>query len=249
MQIGVAMKPFVQAHRGASSYAPENTLEAFELAVKMGADGVELDTHLSKDGVIMVCHDDRVDRCSDGKGRICDMTCSELKQLDFSYKFPEYKGAKMPTLAEVYDLLKPTNLFINIEIKSLPILYPGIEEKLNALADSMDMQDRIMYSSFNHYSLKKMRDINPDVPLGILYNDAPYEPWKYAKALGFTALHPHMASLQYPVVSNAQAAGIKVHPWTVDSEEDIMWMYRLGVDAVISNRPDVAIRLRDGEMR
>lgn len=239
-------KAVVWAHRGASAYAPENTLEAFDLAAKMKADGVELDVHLSKDGVLMVGHDESINRCSNGEGYIRDYTCAELKKFDFSYKFPQqYAGARMPTLAEVFDLLKPTGLFINIEIKSLPFIYKGIEEKLDALATDMGMQDSIMYSSFDHYTLVHMRELNKNVPLGILYSEGIYQPWKYAASIGVTALHPHYASLQYPVTANSRAAGIRVHPWTVDGEDVLMDMYAQGVDAVITNKPDVALRLRD----
>ena len=94
----------VWAHRGAAAYAPENTLEAFELAIKMGADGVELDVHLSRDGEIVVAHDERVDRVSNGRGLIQEMTLSEIKELDFGVRFEAYRGAKAPTLREVYEL-------------------------------------------------------------------------------------------------------------------------------------------------
>lgn len=238
------MKTKIWAHRGASAYAPENTLEAFQLAVDMKAEGVELDVHLSADGELMVGHDETVDRCSDGTGMICQMTCAQLKELDFGVRFPQYRGAKMPTLEEVYRLLKPAGLFINIEIKSLPNIYEGIEQKLDKLATAMGMQDRIIYSSFDHYTLVEMRRINPAVPLGILYSHGEYEPWRYAAAMGVNALHPWYPSLKRPVVPGSQAAGIAVHPWTVDGEQELAWMYRLGVEAVISNKPDVALRVR-----
>ncbi len=238
------MKTKVWAHRGASAYAPENTLEAFRLAVDMKAEGVELDVHLSRDGELMVGHDETVDRCSDGTGMICEMTCSQLKALDFGVRFPQYRGAKMPTLEEVYRLLKPAGLFINIEIKSLPNIYEGIEQKLDDLASAMGMQDRIIYSSFDHYTLVNMRRINSSVPLGILYSHGEYEPWKYAASIGVNALHPWYPSLKRPVVPDSQAAGIAVHPWTVDGEQDLAWMYRLGVEAVITNKPDIALKVR-----
>ena len=238
------MKTKVWAHRGASAYAPENTLEAFELAVKMHAEGVELDVHLSRDGELMVGHDETVNRCSNGTGKINEMTCAQLKELDFGVHFPEYRGAKMPTLEEVYKLLKPTGLFINIEIKSLPNIYEGIEQKLDDLATAMGMQDHIIYSSFDHYTLVNMRAIIPKVPLGILYSHGEYEPWKYAASIGVNALHPHYASLKRPVVPGSQAAGIAVHPWTVDDEGVLELMYRMGVEAVISNKPDVALAVR-----
>lgn len=103
------------AHRGASAYAPENTLEAFQLAVDQGAHGVELDVHLCRSGEIVVAHDETVDRVSDGTGRILDMTLQELKALHFNKTHPEFPDARIPTLEEVFQLLAPTGLEINIE--------------------------------------------------------------------------------------------------------------------------------------
>ena len=238
------MKTLVWAHRGASAYAPENTLEAFQLAIDMHAEGIELDVHLSRDGELMVGHDETVDRCSNGIGMIKNMTVAQLKELDFGVHFPAYAGAKMPTLEEVYKLMKPTGMMINVEIKSLPNIYEGIEKKLDDLATAMGMQDQIIYSSFDHYTLVEMRRLNPKVPLGILYFHAEYEPWKYAASIGVNALHPVYFSLLRPIVAGCEAAGITIHPWTVDKEDHLKWMYELGVEAVITNKPDLALKVR-----
>ena len=125
------------AHRGASAYAPENTLEAFELAVQQGAHGVELDVHLTRDKEILVAHDERIDRVSDGIGAICDMTLAEIKRHVFNREHPEYEGARAPTLREVYELLKPTGLYVNVELKNSVKAYPGLEEKCLELAAAM----------------------------------------------------------------------------------------------------------------
>ena len=124
----------VLGHRGASGYAPENTLEAFKLAMDMGADGFELDVHLSKDGELVVMHDETVDRTTDGTGFVGEMTLAELKALDASNHKEAYKGAKIPTLAEVYDLIRDTNHIVNVEIKTDNIFYPQLEEKRYGLA-------------------------------------------------------------------------------------------------------------------
>ena len=151
----------VWAHRGASGYAPENTIPAFKLAVEQKADGVELDVHLSSDGKLMVIHDETVDRTSNGTGRVVDMTCQELKKLDFSNGMPGYKDVRIPTLKEVYGLLKNTNLTINVEIKCDVVIYYGIWDKVIELEREMGMQGRIIYSSFNHYVLMKLREVDP----------------------------------------------------------------------------------------
>ena len=117
------MKTKVWAHRGASAYAPENTLEAFQLAVEQKADGVELDVQMTKDGKLVVIHDETIDRTSGGHGRVMDYTLAELKEMKFNRTHPEYADAAIPTLAEVYELLKPVGLEINVEIKTGIIFY------------------------------------------------------------------------------------------------------------------------------
>lgn len=147
-------KPLVWAHRGASGYAPENTLAAFEKAVELGADGVELDIQLTKDDEIVVIHDEKIDRTSDGEGWVKDYTLEELRGFNYNRTKPEYEHADIPTMREVFELLKPTGLFINIEIKMGVFFYEKIEEKILALTKEMDMEDRVCYSSFNHYTVK-----------------------------------------------------------------------------------------------
>ena len=152
----------VWAHRGASAYAPENTIPAFRMAMEMGADGIELDVQLSSDGKLMVIHDATVNRTSNGSGRVVDMTCQELKKLDFSNGMAEYKDARIPTLKEVYGLVKNSAMTVNVEVKCDEVMYYGIWDKLIRLEREMGMQGRIIYSSFNHYVLQKIREIDPD---------------------------------------------------------------------------------------
>ena len=124
------MSQYIFGHRGASGYAPENTLEAFELAAKMGAHGVELDVHIGKSGELVVAHDETIDRVADGTGFIKDMTLSELKSHHFNKTHPEYKDATIPTLQEVFQLLKPYGMKINTELKNSCLDYPGLEQKV-----------------------------------------------------------------------------------------------------------------------
>ena len=137
----------IYGHRGASGYAPENTLEAFRLAMEMGADGFELDVHLSQDGELVVIHDESVDRTTDGTGFVRDLTLAQLKALDASNHMPAYRGARIPTLGEVYDLIRDTHHIVNVEIKTDECFYPGIEKKCIALAQEKNVEDRILYSS------------------------------------------------------------------------------------------------------
>lgn len=233
----------IWAHRGASFYAPENTLPAFALAAQMGADGVELDVHLSRDGELAVAHDFTVDRCSSGTGRIADMTMAELRELDFSNRKSGYRATRIPTLGEVYALILTTDMAVNVEIKSGEIVYGGIEEKLVALAKEMGAEDRVYYSSFNHYHLTRLRELNPNARTAPLYSAALCEPWKYAKGIGAQAIHPLHSTLDIAgYMEAANAAGILVNPWTVDDPERIGHLAGMGVNAIITNKPDVALR-------
>ena len=236
----------IYGHRGASGYAPENTLEAFELAAKMGADGVELDVHIARDGELVVAHDETVDRVSNGTGLICDMTTAELKKLRFNRTHPEYEKATLPTLREVYELLKPTGLHINVELKNSRILYPGLEEKCVKLADEMGMAERILYSSFNHHSMLRMKAIDAGIPCGLLYEATMLESWNYAHKLGADAIHPHFSELLVEgEVKNAHALGLMVNVWTVNDEKDIRDCLNAGADIIIGNYPDRALKIRE----
>lgn len=244
------MGTLIQAHRGASAYAPENTLAAFSKAVEMGADGVELDVHFSSDGVLMVTHDDTVDRCSDGTGLVVAHTLAELKALDFSNHMPGFTGERIPTLAEVFSLLKPTGLLINIEIKAGGVPYPGIEAACLRLIREMGMEGQVMFSSFNHLALQEIHKAAPGLSLGILYMCGMVDPWLYCKHIGADAIHCSWYNLMMPgLVEGCHKNGIKVHPWTVDEPKALALAKAAGVDAVITNVPDRARQTLDGALQ
>ncbi len=241
-------KPLVWAHRGASGYAPENTLPAFQQAVDMKAVGVELDIQLTKDGEIVVCHDERIDRTSDGIGYVRDFTLAELKEFDFSNGMADFTGAEIPTMEEVFDLLDYPDFTINIELKTGVYFYPGIEEKIIKLTHDKGWQDRVIYSSFNHYSILKIKELDPEAKTGFLYGDGILNVAEYAKNAGVDALHPAFFNLQYPgMMDECKRLGIKVHPWTINKKEDMKKAAELGVDAIITNYPDIAVRLYEQE--
>ncbi len=232
----------VYAHRGASGYAPENTLEAFELAVHQKAHGVELDVHLTKDGVVVVTHDEKIDRVSDGSGFVCEMTLAELKKHSFGKAFPAYRDAKMPTLREVFELLAGTGLWVNVELKNSVIAYPGMEQKCIGLAAETGMAGRVLFSSFNHHSLLRVKEIDKSMPCGILYSATMVRPWAYAAVLGLDALHPHWTELLVPdECAEAHKAGLLVNPWTINEEDLMRKAFELGADYVITNYPDKAL--------
>ena len=135
------------AHRGASAYAPENTLEAFSMAMEQGADGIELDVQLTKDGEAVVIHDETIDRVSDGKGYVKDYTLKELKAFSFNNHMETYAGTRIPTLQEVLELVKPGEMKVNIELKTGIFWYPDIEEKVLEIVTKNEMESRVIYSS------------------------------------------------------------------------------------------------------
>ena len=239
------MKTLIWAHRGASQYAPENTLISFEKAVEMGADGVELDVQLTSDGTVVVAHDESLERVSDGTGYIKDHTFAELRRLNFNRVHPEYERAQIPTLEEVYDLLKPTGLTVNVELKTGIFWYRGLEEKVLELTARKGMEERVIYSSFNHYTLVHLRREKPDIRTGLLYSDNWIDVAPYARdKAGVNALHPALYHLTDPsYVETAHRYGLATHVWTVNEEEHMRLCRDMGVEAIITNRPDVCRRV------
>lgn len=242
----------IWAHRGASAYAPENTLDAFRLAIEMGADGIELDVQLTKDDEIVVIHDETLQRVSNGTGYVRDYTLEELRALNFNKTHPEYEKADIPTLREVLQLLQDTDLKLNIELKTGVFFYPHIEQKVVDMVAEYGMQDRVWYSSFNHYSIKEVKRLQPNAKTGLLYSDGIYEPAEYAKRLGAEAVHPNHVNLQYPqLMEKCRENDIKTHTWTANTFQDITKCIQYGVDALITNYPDKAKTLAEpqGEER
>ncbi|MBO4727433.1 MAG: metallophosphoesterase [Spirochaetaceae bacterium] len=236
--------PFVWAHRGASGYAPENTLEAFDLAIKLGADGVEFDVQYTKDGKIVVLHDERIDRVSSGSGFVSQMTLEQLRQLNFNKTHPEYAFCKIPTLDEVLELLKPTDLIMNIELKTGVNFYPGLEQEVIKKVQQFGLEKRVIYSSFNHASVIRIKKLAPDSQCAFLYNDGIADVVDYTKKYRIDALHPSFNYLKYPFfVENAQKAGIKINTWTVNSDGDMLKCQQYRVNAIITNYPDKALKL------
>ena len=181
-------KTYVYAHRGASAYAPENTLDAFALAAEMNADGVELDVHFTKDGKVVVIHDEKIDRTSNGQGAVLDYTYDELLAFDFGCKFyGERKGVKLPLLSDVYELLAPTGMVVNVEIKAVD---PEICAACHEIAVAYGMEKKVIYSSFNHFHLAKMKEIDPDAFIAPLYGFNMLKPWDYCAMINADASHP-----------------------------------------------------------
>ena len=241
------MTTMIQAHRGASADAPENTMEAFRLATDIAADGIELDVHLTKDGEVVVIHDETIDRTSNGSGRVSDMTLEELRRFDYSNGMKGFKNIHIPTLREVYELVAPTKMFINVELKESGLPEPELVAQLAALEEEFHMKDRLLYSSFNHYSLLMLKERLPHAKTALLYTAGLAYPWRYAKEIAnAAALHPYKANLMIPdYVKSSHDLGLIVNVWTIDDPADMRWLLGLGVDGIITNKPAIAMAIRN----
>ena len=188
--------------------------------------------------MIVVCHDETVDRTSNGVGWVKDYSFEEIRRLDFSNGNAAYEGVKIPAMEEVFDLLAPTGLTINIELKTGIVFYGQIEEKILALAKRKGWEDRVIYSSFNHYTVRRIKELNPDAKVGLLYGDGPIDMPGYGHRLGADALHPAYYNLFYPdFMEDSRKYGLDVNVWTVNSTEELLQCLKLGVNAVITNYP------------
>ncbi len=234
-------RPLVIGHRGAMGYRPENTMPSFEHALALGADCVEFDVHLTRDGVPVVIHDDTVERTTNGQGLVRDHTLSELQRLEAGTWFgPEYAGARIPTLDEVLEWARLSGMVVDVEIKNAPIYYAGIEEAVVAALRRAGMGDQAVVSSFDHHAVKRVGELDPDLVLGVLYGARPADAGLcLAQLVGAQVLLPHEAYARAADIQAAHAAGLTVVPWTTSDPERICELIAAGVDGVCSNHPDV----------
>ncbi|HLV08691.1 MAG TPA: glycerophosphodiester phosphodiesterase [Halanaerobiales bacterium] len=237
------MKTLIVGHRGAMGTAPENTAVSFKKAIAEGADGIEFDVHLTKDGQPVVIHDEKINRTSDGKGMIKDLTLDELKKYDFGAFFgKEYSGERILTLAETLELTKKCQV-INIEIKNGPIFYPGIEEKVLEIIQEFKLEDKVIISSFNHYTIHKVKKLQAEIKGGLLYMAGLYQPWEYARNVGADALHPYYFSITPEEIRHCHENGIKVNVFGVNDEDFIGGFIKAGADMLITDYPGRAFQI------
>jgi len=226
------------AHRGAAGTHPENTMVAFREAERVGADGIELDVQLTKDGEIVVIHDETVDRTTDGSGWVHDMTYRDLRKLNAAAKWGgRYGHCPIPHLEEVLAWLEPTKLFINIELKNNRIPYEMLEQKTIALVRRYGLEKRTIFSSFNHNSMRFCRMVAPEIETALLYMEPLYDPWTYVKVMKTDGLHPYYRTVTATFVANAQRRGLAVRPFTINKPEAMKTMFAYGVDAIFTDHP------------
>ncbi|SMP67355.1 glycerophosphodiester phosphodiesterase [Anoxynatronum buryatiense] len=228
-------------HRGYSGVAPENTMAAFEKALKAGADGFELDVHLTKEGELVVCHDELLDRTTNGTGLIMDKTLAELKQLDAGGWYGEaYRNQSIPTLREALQLVVGKKSLVNIELKNSLIWYEGIEEKVIQMIHEMNVQDQIILSSFNHNSILRVKQLDNTLQTGVLYSCVLVEPWEYVSRIGASSVHPSLLSINREIVDKCHENGLKVYPFFDGGYEEMSHVTKeelmaLGVDGIFTN--------------
>ena len=260
-----ARRTKIWAHRGSSGFAPENTIPAFEVAKALDVDGIELDIQMTKDGEVVVIHDEQIDRTSDGKGWVKDYTLAQLREFNFGKVKPQYGFVMIPTLREVYELFKDTDYVINVELKTNVVAYDGsevtecdvwdriaygrktdsgepdrrcIEEKVHELTVEMGMEDRVIYSSFNHASIVKMQQYVTKEQTAFLFSDGWIGVPEYAQKYGVQAVHPPLCAQNLKkLLEECHEKGMKVHVWTVNEEEHALKLRDMGVDAIITNHP------------
>ena len=231
-------KPKVFAHRGDSSNAPENTMPAFERAVRSGADGIETDAHLTADGHIVLIHDENTLRTTGFSGEVGQMAFSDLRKLDAGAWLDDgFAGARIPELWELLELLRPTNMAVNIELKNSYRAYSGLEQAVLHEVARHGMAGRVHYSSFNHRSLALVSALGPGTETALLYDAVLHDVGAYCRMVGATAIHPYWRTVDRQVMDDCKAAGIRVRPWTVDDPTVAKALAALGVDALITNCP------------
>jgi glycerophosphoryl diester phosphodiesterase len=242
--------PQVFAHRGARRVAPENTLPAFQKAIEMGVDGIELDVHITRDGHLVIIHDFDVRKTTDGHGPVAAMSVAEVARLDAGLHFsPQFAGTRVPTLDEVFDLVGD-RCRVNVEIKSVEPYGRDASDAVAALIRRRNLYEQVIVSSFNPITLVKMRHLDPQIALGVLY-DAEMPAFFRAIWAGPPvrpqAQHPEHTLIDASYMAWAHGTGGAVNTWTVNDVAEARRLADLGVDTIITDVPDILIAgLRGG---
>ena len=227
------------AHRGASSDYPENTILSLKEGINVGAKGLEIDVHKSKDDKLVVIHDEDIERTFLGKGLVKDYTLEELKSFRNRKKlFRDNEECYIPTLEEVLDLVKDKDIVLNIELKTDVIHYENIEEDVVNLINKYGIEDKIILSSFNHDSLKKVKKIS-NIRIGVLYENPIDNIINYAKNLGAYAIHPDLRLVSEELIKEAHKNNIKVNIFTVNNPIFMRMLIVNNVDGAFTDYPEL----------
>ncbi|MCS0790023.1 glycerophosphodiester phosphodiesterase [Cytobacillus firmus] len=231
----------VFAHRGVSGHFPENTMAAFQAALEAGADGIELDVQMAKDGKLVIIHDETVDRTTGGTGYIKDMTFEEILRLDAGSWFGNVNiGETIPDLEQLlqWAVREGNELLINIEMKNDLIEYPGMEEKVIDLILKYKLEQRVIISSFNAESLKRVRDLHAALQTGYLIEGIPENTLEMAKKIGANSIHCEEGFALSEFGRKAKDAGFLLRVYTVNDESRSRFLNNAGVEVIMTDFPE-----------
>jgi glycerophosphoryl diester phosphodiesterase len=217
-------------------------MAAFRKAVELGADGIELDVHLTADGKLVVIHDNSLDRVAGSPVRVGRAGADELREFDVGSWFTapdgsRFEGERIPLLSEVLEFAVGAGLWLNVELKAGSRLYPGIEAACVRLLEEYGVIDRVVVSSFDHYALRATKKANPAVAVGVLHASGMIDAHEYATIVGADALHPNVMVVDPQYVAGARSLGMAINVWTVNDAQSAAAMASLGVDSIITDDP------------
>lgn len=213
-------------------------MAAFRVAEQLGADGLELDVQVTRDGVPVVIHDETLNRTTNGRGLVIEHTLAEIRALDAgSWYGRAFVGEKIPMLEEVIFAFGG-RMFLNIELKNSYLEMPDLEAKTIHLIRQAKIQNRVLISSFHHGSMQRFHQMAPDIPTGLLYDCCIVDVVAYAKRLGASAIHPFYATVRAAVVEEAHRNGLAVNVWTVNEPQEMKKLLDVHVDSIITNYPE-----------
>lgn len=238
-------------HRGAKGHYPENTMLGFNKAQDMGADGIEIDVHLTKDKKVVVMHDENIDRTTTDKGLIKDWKIFDLKKVKTGTRFkklPKYNETwhkeRVPELFEVLALFAKNKMVINIELKTDVYDYHGIEREVHHIVASHGMRERVVFSSFNLDTLKRLKKHDSNVRVAYLTNELPEDYEQIIDDYDLEAIHLHVdAALEN--IGLMKEKGIFFRIWTVNEKEHIQQLVNAGVRGIITDYPDDALEIKE----
>ena len=227
------------AHRGASALAPENTMAAFAMAVELGADAIELDLHVSRDGELVVIHDNTLDRTTDGEGPVHARSLQELKRLDAGRWFGEsFAGQRIPTLAEVLDRFSG-KVPLALEIKAGSAFFRGIEERVVSVLREHQVISQVAVASFDHHALLRLKDLEPCLRTAALLVGRPMSMSAVAGPSKTDAMALEFSLVTKTEVDACRAAGLQLVVWVVNEPAQMRHFIDLGVDGIITDSPDL----------
>lgn len=229
----------IYAHRGYSGVYPENTMLSFMKAIEARVDGIELDIHYSKDKEIMIQHDEAMKRCTGLEGFIFDYTRSELEKINAGVvKDNEFGFTPIPSFDEYLDYIKDKKITTNVELKTAPVYYDGIEEKAVEMIYKAGLENNIIFSSFNWLSIVRVKKIAPEIPAGLLIDQRLFGMGALLGKEKMDFFHPYYATVDVDAVKDMHSYGVGVNVWTVDEEPEVLSMMSFKVDGIITNQPE-----------